>query len=349
MALGHAYLPAGTINAGDDCIGLVLAVTLQAHAFWVTGVRTGELRPESLPEPGPGEVLVRTCYSAVSRGSESLVFRGEVPRSEYQRMRAPFQAGEFPAPVKYGYSNVGVVELGPETLRGRTVFCLYPHQSHYVVPAEAVQPLPSGVPAERAVLAANLETAINGLWDAGPQIGDRVAVVGAGAVGCLVARLLGQIPGCRVELVDAQPARAAIAASLEVAFALPESARREADLVIHASGNPEGLRTALALAGCEARVLELSWYGTRSVSLPLGEAFHQRRLTLRSSQVGAIPPQQRPRWTTRRRLALALELLSDAALDCLITGESPFGELPEAMARLADAPAETICQRIAYV
>lgn len=323
-------------------------MTLQPRALWITGVRTGQLRPETLPEPGPGDVLVRTRYSAISRGSESLVFRGEVPPSEYRRMRAPFQAGEFPAPVKYGYSNVGVVERGPPALRGRTVFCLYPHQSHYVVPAEAVQPLPPGIPAERGVLAANLETAINGLWDAGAQIGDRVSVVGAGAVGCLVARLLRQMPGCQVELVDPNPARAGIAASLGVGFALPEAAGREADLVIHASGNPEGLRTALALAGCEARVLELSWYGTQAVSLPLGEAFHQRRLTLRSSQVGAIPPRQRPRWTTRRRLALALELLSDPALDCLITGESPFGALPEVMAWLADAPGETICHRIAY-
>jgi len=326
----------------------VRPVTLQPRALWITGVRTGELRPETLPEPGPGDVLVRTRYSAISRGSESLVFRGEVPPSEYRRMRAPFQAGEFPAPVKYGYSNVGVVERGPQALRGRTVFCLYPHQSHYVVPAEAVQPLPPGVPAERGVLAANLETAINGLWDAGAQIGDRVSVVGAGAVGCLVARLLRQMPGCQVELVDPNPARAGIAASLGVGFALPEAAGREADLVVHASGNPEGLRTALALAGCEAKVLELSWYGTQAVSLPLGEAFHQRRLTLRSSQVGAIPPRQRPRWTTRRRLALALELLSDPALDCLITGESPFGALPEVMAWLADAPGETICHRIAY-
>ena len=323
-------------------------MTLQPRALWITGVRAGQLRPETLPEPGPGDVLVRTRYSAISRGSESLVFRGEVPPSEYRRMRAPFQAGEFPAPVKYGYSNVGVVERGPPALRGRTVFCLYPHQSHYVVPAEAVQPLPPGIPAERGVLAANLETAINGLWDAGAQIGDRVSVVGAGAVGCLVARLLRQMPGCQVELVDPNPARAGIAASLGVGFALPEAAGREADLVIHASGNPEGLRTALALAGCEAKVLELSWYGTQAVSLPLGEAFHQRRLTLRSSQVGAIPPRQRPRWTTRRRLALALELLSDPALDCLITGESPFGALPEVMAWLADAPGETICHRIAY-
>jgi 2-desacetyl-2-hydroxyethyl bacteriochlorophyllide A dehydrogenase len=321
---------------------------LQASAFWVTAAGEGKLLGETLTEPAAHEVLVRTLYSAVSRGTEALVFRGEVPASEYTRMRAPFQQGDFPAPVKYGYINVGEVERGPASLRGERVFCLYPHQTRYVVPAEAVIPLPPGVPPARAVLAANMETAVNALWDLAPRVGDRVAVVGGGAVGCLCARLAAQIPGCRVELVDVNPRRAAIAAQLGVEFAVPDVAAPDADAVIHCSGTAPGLATALRLAGFEARVLELSWYGTRAIALPLGEAFHARRLQLISSQVGSVAAAQRARWSHRRRLGLALGLLEDAALDVLITDESPFASLPEVLAGLSNGPGETICHRIAY-
>jgi threonine dehydrogenase-like Zn-dependent dehydrogenase len=293
-------------------------------------------------------VRVRALYSGISRGTEALVFRGEVPPGEYARMRAPFQAGEFPAPVKYGYASVGEVEEGPPALRGRRVFCLHPHQTHYVVPASAVHVLPEAVPAARAILAANLETAINGLWDADVRLGDRVAVVGAGALGCLVARLAGRVPGCEVELVDPNPRRATVATALGVGFAAPGGARTGADLVIHASGTAEGARLALELAGFEATVIELSWYGTRSVPLPLGEAFHARRLTLRSSQVGQVATAQRARWSHDRRLALALALLADPALDALVTGEDPFDALPEAMRRLAASPGAPLCHRIRY-
>ena len=277
-----------------------------------------------------------------------LVYRGEVPASEFERMRAPFQAGDFPAPVKYGYASVGVVQQGPAALRGRTVFCLYPHQTHYVVPADAVLVLPAGVPAARAVLAANLETAINALWDAAPRIGDRIAVVGAGVVGLLVAWLAARLPGCEVEVIDTQAARAGVAARLGIGFAEPAAARGDADLVLHASGDPRGLVTALGLAGFEARVIELSWYGQRAVALPLGEAFHARRLQLRSSQVGHVAAAQRSRWSHRRRMALALSLLTAPALDALITDSAPFEELPAILARLAAGAPDSLCHRIDY-
>jgi threonine dehydrogenase-like Zn-dependent dehydrogenase len=320
----------------------------RASAFWITGPRQGEIRTESLARCSAGEVRVRALYSGISRGTETLVFRGEVPPSEYARMRAPFQAGEFPAPVKYGYASVGEVEEGPADLVGRRVFCLHPHQTGYVVPATAVHPLPDGVPPQRAVLAANLETAINGLWDAGVHIGDRVAVVGAGALGCLVARLAARVPGCEIELIDPNGRRAEVASALDVRYAHPDSAHGEADLVVHASGTPEGAQLALALASFEAIVVELSWFGDRTVALPLGAAFHARRLTLKSSQVGTVATAQRARWTHSRRLALALRLLDDPALDVLITGEDRFTDLPRTMARLAADPADTICHRIRY-
>ena len=320
-----------------------------ATACWLVAPGRAELRDEDLPPPLPGQVQVRALHSAISRGTETLVFRGEVPPSEYQRMRAPFQAGDFPGPLKYGYSSVGVVEQGPAQLLGRSVFCLYPHQSRYVVPAEAVLPLPQGVPAGRAVLAAQLETAVNALWDAAPRIGDRLAVVGAGCVGLLVAWLAARLPGCAVQLVDTQPARQTLAEHLGASFAAPEAALDNADRVVHASGQCAGLATALRLAGFEATVLELSWYGTRAVSLPLGEAFHARRLTLQSSQVGQVAAAQRGRWTRRRRLELALSLLRDPALDALITDAAPLGDLPAVLARLAASPGDaTLCQRIDY-
>jgi threonine dehydrogenase-like Zn-dependent dehydrogenase len=320
---------------------------LRARAFWIASAGRGELRPAALPSPGPDDVLVEALYSGISRGTETLVFGGRVPAAVAARMRAPHQEGEFPFPVKYGYASVGRVLRGPAELAGRIVFCLYPHQSHYVVRADQVVPVPDGVPPARAVLAANLETAVNGSWDAGVAVGDRVAVVGGGVVGLLAGYLAARVPGCDVELVDVDPARAAPARALGMRFAAPGAARPDADLVLHASGDPAGLRTALALAGEEAAVVELSWFGDREVALPLGASFHARRLTLRSSQVGAIPPARRPRWSHRRRLELALSLLADPALDALVTGESAFDDLPAAMERLA-RPGPHLCHRVVY-
>jgi threonine dehydrogenase-like Zn-dependent dehydrogenase len=293
-------------------------------------------------------VVVRALYSGISRGTEALVFRGRVPASEYERMRAPFQAGGFPGPIKYGYASVGIVEHGPPELLNRHVFCLYPHQTRYVVPASAVHVIPDDVPPQRAVLAANLETAINGLWDANPHIGDRITVVGAGTVGSMVAWLAGRVHGCDVELVDLNPRRAAVASALGVRFSHPEGLADTADVVIHASGSPSGLELALRVAGFEATIVELSWYGDQAVPVALGQAFHARRLTLRSSQVGNVASSQRARWDFRRRMSFALASLADPALDALITGESAFESLPQVMASLADGTLEALCHRVKY-
>lgn len=322
--------------------------TLQARALWLVPPGRAELRAETLRERQPDELLVRTRYSAVSRGTETLVYGGRVPASEYERMRAPFQEGSLPGAVKHGYANVGVVEAGPAAWVGRDVFCLYPHQTRYLVPADAVVALPPNVPAARAVLAANLETAINATWDAAPRVGDRIAVVGAGVVGCLVAALCSRIPGVEVELVDVNADRAPVAAALGARFALPEAAAAGCDVVFHASTTSDGLNTALALAGREAEVIEMSWYGTRRVTLELGARFHSERLAIRASQVGTVAPARAARWSHRRRLALALALCADARLDVLFAPDARFDDLPSVMARLADPACRTLCQRIAY-
>jgi len=319
-----------------------------AHAFWLSAPGRGEIRPVMLPAPARGEVLVRTLRSGVSRGTETLVFRGGVPPAQYASMRAPFQEGDFPGPVKYGYLNVGIVEQGPPELHGRTVFCLYPHQTAYVVPADAVTVVPDDVPAARAVLAGTVETAVNALWDAPPLVGDRVAVVGAGMVGCCVARLLAGFPAVEVTLVDVDPSRAVIAAALGTGFAQPETACGGCDLVVHASATSNGLQCSLDLLAPEGTVLDLSWYGDAAVQLSLGGAFHSRRLAIRASQVGCVSPARSPRRTTADRLALALGLLRDPAFDALVSGESRFDELPGVMERLAAGSLPALCHTITY-
>jgi threonine dehydrogenase-like Zn-dependent dehydrogenase len=323
-------------------------VRREARAFWVCRPGVGEIRSVSVPEPGPDDVLVRTLRSGVSRGTETLVFRGGVPASQHAAMRAPFQDGDFPGPVKYGYLNVGIVEHGPRPIEGRTVFCLYPHQTAYVVPAGSVAAVPDDVPPARAVLAGTVETAINALWDAAPLVGDRIAVVGAGMVGCCVARVLAQIPGAQVTLVDVDSGRAEVAAALGVDFAAPADAADGRDLVVHASATSAGLQRSLELLRPEGTVIDLSWYGDSDVTLSLGGAFHSQRLSIRASQVGRVAPARRASRTAADRLALALELLRDPAFDALLTGASSFEELPGVMARLANGSLPALCHTITY-
>lgn len=319
-----------------------------ARAFWITQPGAGAIWEEVLPPARSDDVLVRSLYSGISRGTETLVFTGRVPKTQYEAMRAPFQAGDFPGPVKYGYSSVGRIEEGPAERIGETVFCLHPHQDRYRIPGSAAVPVPAGVPPERAVLTANMETAINAFWDAGPLAGDRILILGGGVLGLLTAWLCRQVPGTRVTLIDINPARQSASEALGIEFALEVAETADADLVIHASGQPQGLAEALRHAGLEATVLEMSWYGDRPVTLTLGEGFHSRRLLLKSSQVGRIPAHRQARWNYRRRLGLALDLLQAPEIDRLISGESVFETLPAVMTELARGHSDALCHRIRY-
>ena len=323
-------------------------MTIAARALWTVEPGRGEIRLTPVTEPADGEVLVRTVWTGISRGTESLVFAGRVPSSQYGAMAAPFQEGTLPGPVKYGYLNVGVVEAGPDDLLGRTVFSLYPHQTRFVVPATAVVAVPDGVPARRAVLAGTVETAVNVVWDAEPSLGKRVSVVGAGMVGCAVARRLSQLPGTSVTLIDTNPERRTVADAFDVAFASPADAPLEQDLVVHTSATPAGLSRSLDLLRTEGTVIEASWFGDTAVPVPLGEAFHSRRLTIRASQVGAIAPAHRGSVTHRDRLELALELLTDPAYDVLLTEASRFDDLPETMAAIASGSLQGLCHTVSY-
>jgi NADPH:quinone reductase-like Zn-dependent oxidoreductase len=319
-----------------------------AAALWLVAPGRAEIRPAEAPLPAAGALRLRALVSAISRGTEALVFQGKVPESEWQRMRCPFQEGDFPFPVKYGYALVGRVEDGPAERIGSRVFCLYPHQSRVTLPAEAALAIPAGLPIERAALAAQMETALNATWDGAPRIGDRIAVVGAGVIGCLVGYLCGRLPRTAVTLVDPDESRREVASALGVSFATPDDRPpQDCDLVFHASGQSSGLELSLSLAGFEATVIELSWYGSAAVSVGLGGAFHSQRLTLRASQVGTVAPARRARWSRQRRLAQAMLLTADPRLDILVRSETPFEALPDALPAILGEPG-ALCHLVRY-
>lgn len=320
----------------------------QATAYWTTGPQRGELRTEPLHAPGPGDALVRTLYSGISKGTEIVVHTGSVPPRVAEEMRAPHQEGSFPAPVKFGYLSVGIVEQGPGDWAGQKVFCLNPHQDRYVISTDALTRIPENVPPRRAVLTGTVETAINALWEAGPRLGDRIAVVGAGLVGGMVATLLRSFPLSRLQLVDLDWERKHLADKLGVEFTHPDDARADCDIVFHCSASQEGLERSLQLAGDEGEIIEMSWYANRKVTVPLGEDFHARRLSVRASQVGVVARARRHRRTTEERLELAVELLKDPVFEAFLTGASPFTDLPHVVQQLADGTLEALCHVIEY-
>jgi NADPH:quinone reductase-like Zn-dependent oxidoreductase len=318
-----------------------------ATALWIEDVGRCAFRDESLPPLGGDEVTVRSLFSGISRGTETLVFAGRVPESEYQRMRGPYQGGGFPFPVKYGYALVGAIEDGPQRLLGRSVFALHPHQDRCRLATSEVHELPAALPPERAVLAANMETALNIIWDAQVLPGDRVAVFGAGVVGLLSAYIASRIPGTDVVVCDTSPDRELQAKALRLDFVHPSEVPADCDVLINASASPEALENALGHAGFEARIVEASWYGEKRAEIPLGGAFHARRLSIVSSQVGSIPAHRQARWSFARRLRKALDLLCDERLDILISGETPFEDIVAAYPAII-ASSGTLCHRIRY-
>ncbi|MFJ4286964.1 zinc-binding alcohol dehydrogenase [Paenarthrobacter nicotinovorans] len=319
----------------------------QATAYWVTKSGDGELRPEAIENPKEEEALVRTLYSGVSRGTERVVHEGRVPERVADLMQAPHQEGEFPGPVKYGYLSVGVVEQGPEEWLGKTIFSLHPHQDFYVVPTSQLTPIPADVPARRAVLTGIVEVAINAIWEAGPRLGDRVAVVGGGLVGGVLATLLRKYPLGRLQLVDADPEKRSLADKLGIEFSEPDNADNDNDIVFHCSASNDGLKLSLQLAGDDSDVIELSWFADKEVTLPLGEDFHARRLNIRSSQVGAVALPRRHRRTNAQRLQEAAAQLKDPLFDTFLTSECQFQNLPATLARLLERPGG-FCHVVAY-
>ncbi|MCM2502158.1 zinc-binding alcohol dehydrogenase [Aureimonas altamirensis] len=318
-----------------------------ARALWLESEGRARLRQEPAPHAGPGEVIVRASYSGISRGTERLVFDGRVPPGQWQGMRGPHMQGSFDFPLKYGYAVVGEIVDGMPDRAGQAVFCLHPHQDVFSIPLADAVPVPEGLPHRRAVLAANMETALNIVWDANILPGDRVAVFGAGVVGCLVAYLAARIPATDVIVIDRQSCREETAHALGIAFARSATGRTNCDVVVNVTGSGDALCEAMEIAGFEARIVEASWYGSRPAELSLGGAFHSRRLTIASSQVGSVCPSRAPRWPSRRRLETALALLADARLDCLVAGQSAFDSLDTDYAGILADPS-TLCHCVRY-
>ncbi len=319
-----------------------------ARALWYAKPHKAELRAESIELSSNNDALVRTMFSGISRGTERLIFRGEVPESEFESMRAPMQIGEFPFPVKYGYCATGIVEEGPKELKGNTFFCLHPHQDLFRVAPELLVPIPPSVPAKRATLAANMETALNAHWDAASSPCDRIAVVGAGVVGLLIAHLAARLPGTDVIVIDSNPARREIAVAFGAQFASPEQAPEDCDIVFSASASAAGLATALSCGGFEARIVEVSWHGAKLVSIPLGGPFHSRRLSIISSQVGHVAARRRPRWDYSRRISAAMKLLDRPELDLLVNEEIAFDDAPERLPLILSPESAALAPVIRY-
>jgi threonine dehydrogenase-like Zn-dependent dehydrogenase len=319
-----------------------------ARAVWYTKPGVVEIRAETLKAPTLEEARVRTQFTGISRGTERLILSGAVAPSEWERMRAPLQGGDFPFPVKYGYCATGVVEIGPKDLIGKIVFCLHPHQDVFNAPTSMLVPVPDGVSARRATLAANVETALNALWDAGSGPADKITIVGAGVIGLLVGALAARLPGAEVTIVDVDTSRKLIAESLGATFAAPDAAPIDCDVVFHTSVTQAGLNTAIKCAGNEGTIIELSWYGEKPVTIDLGGPFHSKRLKLISSQVGQVSPSRRPRWTYRRRLEAALNLLKDARLDALVADQIKFDDCATALPALLDGRTSGFAPVIAY-
>ncbi|GHC69123.1 zinc-dependent alcohol dehydrogenase [Limoniibacter endophyticus] len=324
-----------------------LFCSLEASALWLEKPGEAALRQEHLPQPADDQIVLRSRFGAISRGTEALVFKGQVPESEWQRMECLHQDGDFGFPVKYGYCLVGEIEAGPHDMIGKRGFCLHPHQTRALLKVETFHPIPEAVPSRRAVLAANMETALNIVWDAGIATGTRLCVFGAGVVGLLVARIAAKIPGVQVTMVDIDDAKQEIAEAFGCRFANADTLSGEFDVLVNVSASGEALQLAIDNAALEAKIVEASWYGEKTVELRLGGPFHSKRLSIISSQVGLVAASRRGQVDAKRRMQIALSLLDDPLLDLLFSGETPFDALPARYGVIL-ADKSTLCHRVIY-
>lgn len=318
-----------------------------SHALWFEDRHTGKIMEETVPPLAADMCLVKAQFSAISSGTERTVFSGDVPPVLHEEMRCPYMGGSFSFPVKYGYSLVGEVVAGPESLLYKRVHVLHPHQTLAAVRCEDLLVLPENLPPARATLISNLETAITAVWDSGVHVGDRALVAGFGIIGSLVARLLSGIPGTEVYVTDSDPHKTGLATRM--GFALYEPLQHpDLDVAFNASATAEGLQSAIDSLGTEGRVIELSWYGTHDVHLWLGDTFHSRRKAILCSQVSTIPAAMRTRWSRQRRRELAARLLCDPVFDQHISHVVRFEELPEVFDRLLTMPSDCLSILVEY-
>ncbi len=339
---------------------------IESRSLWLTAPKMVEFRTETIPPPGSGEIRVQTIASALSQGTEMLVYRGEVPVD--LPLDLPALSGSFAFPIKYGYATVGrVLDLGDDVTgfaRGDAVFVHHPHQSTFVVPTNPADgPAPVRLPDDLdpllGLFVANLETAVNVLLDSGIRLGETALVFGQGTVGLLIAQLLRHAGAGQVIVVDPLERRRTLAFKLGVDVALEPGSEmlervmeltegRGADVAIEVSGSGAALQSAIESVAVEGTVVVVSWYGTKTVSLALGEHFHRGRVRIRSSQVGRISPELSARWDHARRLRLSVELLPRLELSELISHRFRFDEAADAYRLVDERPGNAVQVILTY-
>ena len=301
---------------------------MKAHGLWFLGANQFSIREETLRSPSTPYCVVKSICSGISQGTEQLVYSEAVPESIQHQMRCPYMGGDFPFPIKYGYSLVGEVVEGPENIVGRNVHMLHPHQDYGCVHPRDIYLLDDGILPEKAILASNMETAVNAVWDSQVTLGDRVLVVGFGNVGSLVARILSLSMGVEMFVTDTSALKRSMAQKMGFNVCEISQLKEEFDISFNVSASADGLQTAIDAVGYEGKIIELSWYGNRAVSLQLGGDFHIQRKTIISSQVSHIPSHRLARWDTIRRKKLVFSLLKQPEFEEHVTHNLRFSELP---------------------
>ncbi len=287
---------------------------MDAHALWHVDPAHSVLRQQTLGKLTPGECLVKTRFSMVSLGTERLVCKGGMSPEAYGPMTVPYMQGAFSFPLTYGYSLTGEVIDGPQEWLGERVHAMHPHQDLCVIHSHDLTVVPGNVPLDRAVLASNLETAVNGVWDGQPIMGQRVLVIGYGLIGALIAHLVKPIPGIELHIHDIRGSRKELAiANGHHVWDAAESQPGDYDLIFHTSASSAGLQFAIDHTREEGRVIEMSWYGNQTVNLDLGASFHYGRNRIISSQVSRIASPALPHFDHHRRKSLIFQLLADDA------------------------------------
>ncbi|MEM9277847.1 MAG: zinc-binding alcohol dehydrogenase [Pseudomonadota bacterium] len=332
----------------------------------VTGSRAGRLSYSApykaaietvqIPEIKAENVLLKTLFSGISRGTESLVYAGKVPESEWKRMRCPFMSGSFAFPVTYGYACVcEVIGLGEKTSGlkpGDRVFVLHPHQDIFSVPESSCNLLPPSIPTSRAVLSANMETALNAVWDAEISGNPFCAIIGAGVVGLITAHAVRKVAGLDPVIFDLKPEKERHATEMGFRFinssGIDKTEIQDFELIFHTSASAGGLQSAIDMAAFEAKIIEMSWYGENPVSLNLGGAFHSKRLKILSSQVGTIASAKRNKLDYAGRMQQAITLLDDPRLDTLLGSAIDFHDLPNHLHDIFSPQSDVLCQVIEY-
>lgn len=303
---------------------------LSAESFWIRKKNNSFIKKHSISIPQNNEVLVKTIYSGISYGTEKIVYSGNVPKSQRSLMRCPYQEGEFGSNVKYGYMNVGKVMNGPSKLVNRYVYTLYPHQTQYVLPLEELTFIPKLIPIKRCLLTANMETAINAMWDTLPTCGDKILIIGAGIVGFLMAYILMTIIGIEILLIDTDKEKSKIAKIFGIKFSCSIPKSYNANIIYECSGNPSVIDILSSHVNDETVICIMSWYGNSVSNINFGNEFFSKRTKILFSQVAKVSHNRDKYWNNKKRKDLAISLLNDDKLDNLIEKDMiSFHDLPE--------------------